>query len=138
MRAKCQRCTSPAVRSGLCARHLATPTYVAPRQREPRKRTSRRYEHPLRNDERWQEISRWWLARHPWCARCQVRPLVAGGALRRVASQVDHIIPVRAAPDRKYAKDNLQSLCAGCHSRKGSHEARGVCHDYLRGVAYRL
>ena len=32
--------------------------------------------------------------------------------------EVDHIEPVRRAPERAYDPDNLQSLCAACHTRK--------------------
>ena len=42
------------------------------------------------------------------CVECQ-----AVGRL-----EVDHVIPVRDAPDRAFDPDNLQSLCASCHTRK--------------------
>ena len=32
--------------------------------------------------------------------------------------EVDHIIPVRTAPERAYDLTNLQTLCVPCHSRK--------------------
>ncbi len=32
--------------------------------------------------------------------------------------EVDHIAPVRNAPDQAFNLDNLQALCAPCHSRK--------------------
>jgi 5-methylcytosine-specific restriction protein A len=32
--------------------------------------------------------------------------------------EVDHIKPVRDAPELSYALDNLQTLCVACHSRK--------------------
>lgn len=32
--------------------------------------------------------------------------------------EVDHIKPVRTHPELAFALDNLQSLCASCHSRK--------------------
>ena len=32
--------------------------------------------------------------------------------------EVDHIIPVRDAPERAYDLTNLQTLCRACHSRK--------------------
>lgn len=32
--------------------------------------------------------------------------------------EVDHVIPVRDAPDRAYDLTNLQTLCVACHSRK--------------------
>lgn len=41
---------------------------------------------------------------------------VSCGATGRL--EVDHITPVRDAPDRAFDPDNLQSLCASCHTRK--------------------
>ena len=32
--------------------------------------------------------------------------------------EVDHIAPVRSAPERSYDPANLQSLCPSCHTRK--------------------
>lgn len=32
--------------------------------------------------------------------------------------EVDHIQPVRKAPERSFDLTNLQSLCAACHARK--------------------
>jgi 5-methylcytosine-specific restriction endonuclease McrA len=32
--------------------------------------------------------------------------------------EVDHILPVRLAPDRAYDLANLQCLCPACHTRK--------------------
>jgi len=37
---------------------------------------------------------------------------------RGVRLEVDHIDPVRNAPDRAFDPSNLQSLCAPCHTRK--------------------
>ena len=36
--------------------------------------------------------------------------------------EVDHIVPVRDAPDRAYDMTNLQALCAACHARKTREE----------------
>ena len=32
--------------------------------------------------------------------------------------EVDHVQPVRSAPERSFDLTNLQSLCAACHARK--------------------
>ncbi len=32
--------------------------------------------------------------------------------------EVDHVEPVRSAPERAYDPENLQALCAQCHTRK--------------------
>ncbi|MDJ0857443.1 MAG: HNH endonuclease [Dinoroseobacter sp.] len=54
---------------------------------------------------RWQIIERDGFA----CVKC--------GARSR-SLEVDHIEPVRSAPERAYDPDNLQTLCASCHTRK--------------------
>lgn len=41
---------------------------------------------------------------------------VACGARGRL--EVDHVQPVRNAPDRAFDLGNLQSLCRACHTRK--------------------
>lgn len=42
------------------------------------------------------------------------------------ATVVDHIVPVREAPDRRLDPDNLQPLCKHCHdSLKAQQESRG-------------
>ncbi|MEP0322871.1 HNH endonuclease [Bauldia litoralis] len=38
------------------------------------------------------------------------------------ANEVDHIRPVRDAPELAFDLENLQSLCSGCHSRKTAFE----------------
>lgn len=35
-----------------------------------------------------------------------------------VASEVDHIIPIKARPDLAFVFDNTQSLCKSCHGKK--------------------
>lgn len=37
--------------------------------------------------------------------------------------EVDHIKPVRDAPERAFDLTNLQTLCGGCHGRKTRVEA---------------
>lgn len=36
----------------------------------------------------------------------------------RLDLEVDHITPVRDAPELSYSLENLQVLCVSCHSRK--------------------
>jgi HNH endonuclease. len=46
---------------------------------------------------------------------------VSFGARRRF--EIDHIAPVRDAPDKAHDRASLQALCAGCHARKTRKEA---------------
>lgn len=69
----------------------------------------RRYSRPVLRTKRWQVLRQEILERDGWkCRSC--------GARGRL--EVDHIKPVRNAPDRAFDKANLQSLCAPCHTRK--------------------
>ena len=68
---------------------------------------------------------RWELAsKQRWkCKDCK--------KLLPMASQVDHIVPLRAGGADKM--DNMQMLCANCHAEKSRKEAKeGVTMD--RGI----
>ncbi|MEM7529644.1 MAG: HNH endonuclease signature motif containing protein [Pseudomonadota bacterium] len=43
--------------------------------------------------------------------------------------EVDHIKPVREAPELAYALENLQSLCARCHTEKTNAETGRVARS---------
>lgn len=74
-------------------------------------------------DRAWEKVRDAHLAAHPLCAWCST-------ATRPVAADVvDHITPIRDAPDRRLDPANLQSLCDTCHSKyKQQVETRGY-HD---------
>lgn len=38
---------------------------------------------------------------------------------------MDHVVPVRVAPDRRLDPTNLRTLCAPCHARKTAREDGG-------------
>jgi 5-methylcytosine-specific restriction protein A len=44
---------------------------------------------------------------------------------RAPSTHADHIIPVDARPDLAWDLDNLQGLCAACHSHKTATEDSG-------------
>ena len=60
------------------------------------------------------------LLREPFCRACAQRAELEGlPYLRRVrATDVDHIRPHRGVWSRFIDRNNLQSLCHSCHSRK--------------------
>ena len=80
--------------------------------------------HRPHNRRDWRRIARSWLLAHPLCERCRAH----GRA--RPAEHVDHIIPIRHAPERMFDPANFQSLCHGCHSRKTAAERRGRILDW--------
>ncbi len=55
----------------------------------------------------------------PSCRECARR------GLDRPARIVDHIIPVRDAPERRLDPTNLQPLCWPCHNRKTNRSDGG-------------
>jgi len=68
--------------------------------------------------------TRWWrrvravvLSEQPLCAACNTQP----------ATQCDHIKPLDVGGTNE--RDNLQGLCAACHTRKTFSENRGKEHS---------
>jgi len=68
-----------------------------------------RHSKAVLRSERWKAVRLQAKRRDGW--KC-----VACGVTGRL--EVDHIIPVRAAPERAFDLTNLQTLCVSCHSRK--------------------
>lgn len=66
------------------------------------------------NTKRWR-LFRWSILERDGftCTDCGKR----GGRM-----EVDHIIPVRDAPDRGFDPENCQTLCPACHARKTNSE----------------
>ncbi|CAM3155123.1 HNH endonuclease [Paracoccus nototheniae] len=58
---------------------------------------------------RWQVLRHVILERDGWKCRCC-------GARGRL--EIDHIRPVRHAPERAFDPANLQALCSPCHTKK--------------------
>ena len=55
------------------------------------------------------------LAADPFC---QIETHCKGMMPDNVATEVDHIIPIRQRPDLRLVWSNLQSACRACHSAK--------------------
>ncbi|MEM9782352.1 MAG: HNH endonuclease signature motif containing protein [Pseudomonadota bacterium] len=73
----------------------------------------RRQSTKIIRDRRWPSLRLAALRRDGWCC-------VQCGARGRL--EVDHIKPVRDAPDLAFDLDNLQCLCPSCHARKTREE----------------
>lgn len=72
-------------------------------------REYKRYSKKVTRSKRWKSLRLLALRRDGFrCVKC--------GAKGRL--EVDHIAPVRDAPDLSYELGNLQSLCTPCHTRK--------------------
>lgn len=87
---------------GFCPRHANSRNSVTDRWRGSS--SSRGY------DYRWSVFARGYLMRFPRCKGLHDTVVLA--------SEVDHIVPLAEAPERKYDETNLQGLCKSCHSKK--------------------
>ena len=74
----------------------------------------KRHNRFVQGDYRWNKLSKWYLRNNPLCVKC----LSVG--LTVAATEVDHIIPRQDGGDN--SRENLQSLCKSCHSRKTAKE----------------
>lgn len=70
----------------------------------------------------WRQARLVHLAQYPLCVHCEEQ---AGVTL---ATDVDHIIPHRGNYDLFWDRNNWQSLCKSCHSRKTATEDGGFGH----------
>jgi 5-methylcytosine-specific restriction protein A len=102
-------CAAFAAARGRCALHAAAYERTRPNA------DVRQWYHLAR----WRRLRRDVLADDPLCVRCAV----VGRATR--ATDVDHRQPHGGDPLLFWARENLQPLCASCHSVKTSTEDRG-------------
>lgn len=61
----------------------------------------------------WEALAAMHLAEHPYCIRCEAMGRI-NGKRGRDGLRVDHIVPVRMAPERRLDETNLQTLCIDC------------------------
>ena len=69
-----------------------------------------------RSTGRYQKARLGFLKKHPLCAECGRQ------GITKAATDLDHIIPVRDAPDRFWDRTNWQPLCRECHEAKTVEE----------------
>jgi 5-methylcytosine-specific restriction endonuclease McrA len=74
-----------------------------------------RERHKKYNTAAWRRLRAVVLSEEPLCRRCAAKNII------EVATQVHHIIDVAVAPELFFVRDNLEPLCASCHS---SHTRR--------------
>jgi 5-methylcytosine-specific restriction protein A len=74
------------------------------------------------NTQHWKRLRLLQLGKQPLCVMCE-----SMGRLT-AATQVDHIVPIKDGGD-PWAMENLQSLCASCHSHKTSTEDGGFGNE---------
>lgn len=80
------------------------PTHANTRDRDRR--------HPIYNTRRWRRLRARILRDEPWCRHCG-----------RPSQQADHIIAL-ADGGAPWDPDNLQALCAACHTMKTMAEVK--------------
>lgn len=80
-------------------------------ERRPRKQMHERtYKDVRYNGRQWRNLRKHCLRRDPECVECG-----------RVATVVDHIVPVRLGGGF-YDFQNLQGMCGNCHNAKSARE----------------
>ena len=117
-----KQCTTPScpellpiVGPAKCAAHLAES------QRSSRSATSIGRERGG-YDTAWDRLRKLKLSANPWCeikTHCRDYSLV-----KQVATEVDHIKPIRTHPELRLVWSNLASACRPCHSAKTMRELR--------------
>lgn len=134
MASLCRGCTNIATHNGYCDKCRRIPTIVADRKKKRKRKPwnpDKHYE--LEGDEKMKNLRKTYLDRNIYCARCDVI------GKRVLASEVDHIIPVRVAEELKYEFSNFQGLCRPCHGFKTNAETfKGIAYDYVRRIQYDL
>lgn len=82
-------------------------------QHEPPPAPDTRHESAAKRgyDSKWRKLRLMKLRRDPIC---QIRHLCRGA----IATEVDHIVPIKRAPEKRLDMANLQSACKACHSWK--------------------
>src|SRR6266849_1769702 len=68
----------------------------------------------------WRKLRASFLKSHPLCARCEREGHLTA------AEQVHHKLPVATHHELKMSWENLESLCASCHSKETAREQASV------------
>lgn len=108
----CAKCNRLAVSSGLCEIHARQ------RQQMIQDHRDNKWLY-LYKSARWQAMRDAQLRKDPLCCKCRKQNRLTP------ADTADHIKPHHGNPDLFYNADNMQSMCASCHSRKTASEDAG-------------
>lgn len=100
---------SALVRDGYCGAHQ-------PKRTDDRSEEAKSWHWMYRTDKWLRELRPEQLLREPFCREC------SRNGLRVRATDVDHIEPHRGDWSKFTDRNNLQSLCHACHSRKTAEE----------------
>ena len=77
----------------------------------------------LRSKEPYRSMRRGFLNEHPLC-----RPCAANG-FTVAATEIDHLVPVKHAPDRFLDASNWQPICRPCHAGEDGYGDPPPLHD---------
>lgn len=105
------------VSGGYCAAHK-------PKDAARRSESSRSWRWMYSTPEWTDDLRPGQLLREPFCRECAVRYPPGDPRRRTRAAEVDHIIPHNGDWAVFTDRENLQSLCHSCHSRKTMAESR--------------
>ena len=123
----CNSCHRLATYKGQCDECRRIPTFRTRKPRKPSTGRRRKMAYALDGDMRMIQLRKKYMSQHIFCAACAL------SGDDKPAQELDHIIPVRVAPDLKYTESNWQPLCKSCHSWKTQQETNnGVAYDFIR------
>ncbi len=77
----------------------------------------------LRSSQRWQDVRRLVLQKHPLCADPFGHHAEDGEVI--LATEVDHVLGLSDRPDLAFTESNLAPLCTACHAKKSGMERAG-------------
>jgi len=60
----------------------------------------------------WRELREFLLSQNPICIKCFIEGKIVP------ATEIDHIVDLKIAPQERFNTQNLQCLCKSCHSEK--------------------
>jgi 5-methylcytosine-specific restriction protein A len=99
---------------------IAPPRHVAPGTQERKQRAIKQhnaYTNGVYNHQ-WRKFRNLWMRDNPLCVQCMADGFICE------AKELDHIVPVKDAPERMYDTTNVQSLCVRCHAIKRQQEGK--------------
>ena len=95
-------------KNGYCQEHQGE---IQKMHREYKRNRTDKEDNTFYSSNQWRKVRAYKLQQQPLCEHCEQTGKVT------IAKMVDHIEEIKQGGDR-YAMDNLQSLCYGCHNRK--------------------
>lgn len=99
-----------------CERHKTKVNYNRNKLYDEEKRNPKSYK--FYSSVAWKKLRKIKLSKDPLCEYCLEKDFT------RIATEVDHVIPISVDWSRKLVLDNLKSACHRCHMMKTQEDRR--------------